>query len=66
MVRRVQTQEVTVIKAWSLALLVQRLRGLIDETGGHWETSVSLKEGEWDTCRDKSLCSYISLGKASW
>lgn len=54
------------IKAWSLALLIQRLRGLVDETGGHWDASVSLKVGERDICRDKSLCSYISLGKTFW
>lgn len=44
----------------------RRLRGLIRETGGHWDASVSPKVGERDTCRGKSLCSSIFLGKASW
>ena len=77
---RAQTQEVTVVKAWSSALLVQRLsgcsqrlRGLIYETDGYWDASVSPKVGEWDACRaghhvPTSLrvdCSH-SLGKTLW
>lgn len=75
-----QTQEVTVVKAWSSALPVQRLsgcsqrlRGLIYETDGYWDASVSPKVGEWDACKaDRCVltslwvdCSH-SLGKALW
>lgn len=41
----------------------QRLKGLSHETGGHWGASESPQAGEQDTCRGRSLCSYISRSR---